>query len=71
MHMANKKVLLTGFEPFGDATFNPSEAVVKEIAKLSLTGIDLVTEILPVEFKRSATLLLDKIRDVQPDIVIS
>jgi pyroglutamyl-peptidase len=71
MHMANKKVLLTGFEPFGNASFNPSEAVVKEIAKLSLASIDIVTTILPVEFKRSAALLLEKIKDVQPDIVIS
>jgi pyroglutamyl-peptidase len=71
MHMANKKVLLTGFEPFGNATFNPSEAVVKEIEKLSLTGIDLVTEILPVEFKRSAALLLERIKEVKPEIVIS
>ena len=71
MHMANKKVLLTGFEPFGNASFNPSEAVVKEIEKLSLAGIDIVTKVLPVEFKRSAELLLEKIEQEQPDIVIS
>jgi len=69
--MANKKVLLTGFEPFGNASFNPSEAVVKEIEGLTLAGIDLVTAILPVEFKRSAQLLLEKIEQEEPDIVIS
>ena len=69
--MANKKVLLTGFEPFGNASFNPSEAVVKEIERLTLAGIDLVTAILPVEFKRSAQLLLEKIEQEEPDIVIS
>lgn len=69
--MANKKVLLTGFEPFGNASFNPSGAVVKEIEKISLAGIQIVTEILPVEFQRSAALLLKKIKEVNPDIVIS
>lgn len=69
--MANKKVLLTGFEPFGNASFNPSEAVVKEIEGLTLAGIDLVTAILPVEFKRSAQLLLEKFEQEEPDIVIS
>ncbi|MFM9151890.1 MAG: peptidase C15, partial [Candidatus Planktophila sp.] len=69
--MANKKVLLTGFEPFGNASFNPSGAVVKEIEKISLSGIEIVTEILPVEFQRSAALLLKKIKEVNPDIVIS
>lgn len=69
--MANKKVLLTGFEPFGNASFNPSEAVVKEIEQLTLAGIDLVTAILPVEFKHSAQLLLEKIEQEEPDIVIS
>ena len=56
--MALKKVLLTGFEPFGGASFNPSSAVVSEIGKLQIAGIEVVTAILPVEFKRSAQILL-------------
>ena len=70
MRMANKKVLLTGFEPFGNASFNPSSAVVQEIEKKIIDGVDLVTEVLPVEFKRSAEILLEKIKETAPDIVI-
>lgn len=70
MHMANKKILLTGFEPFGNASFNPSSAVVQEIEKLIIDGVDIFIEILPVEFKRSAEILLAKIKEVKPDIVI-
>lgn len=69
--MASKKVLLTGFEPFGGASFNPSGAVVQEIAALGIDGIEIVTAILPVEYKRSAKILIDLIETHQPSIVIS
>ena len=69
--MAIKKVLLTGFEPFGGASFNPSGAVVQEIAEQGIDGIEIVTAILPVEYKRSAKILIDLIETHQPSIVIS
>jgi len=69
--MTFKKVLLTGFEPFGGASFNPSGAVVQEIAEQGIDGIEIVTAILPVEFKRSAVILVDLISSHKPDVVIS
>jgi len=69
--MTIKKVLLTGFEPFGGASFNPSGAVVQEIAEHGIDGIEIVTAILPVEFKRSAVILVDLISSHKPDVVIS
>jgi pyroglutamyl-peptidase len=69
--MASKKVLLTGFEPFGEASFNPSGAVVQVIAEQGIDGIEIVTEILPVEFKRSAAILAELISSHKPDVVIS
>jgi len=69
--MASKKVLLTGFEPFGEASFNPSGAVVEEIAEQGIDGIEIVTAILPVEYKRSAKILIDLIETHQPSVVIS
>jgi len=69
--MTSKKVLLTGFEPFGGASFNPSGAVVQEIAKHGVHGVEIITAILPVEFKRSAEALIDLIRTHQPSVVIS
>jgi pyroglutamyl-peptidase len=69
--MASKKVLLTGFEPFGGASFNPSGAVVQEIAEHGIDGIEIVTAILPVEFKRSAEILINLIEIHQPSVVIS
>ena len=69
--MAIKKVLLTGFEPFAGASFNPSGAVVQEIAEHGIDGIEIVTAILPVEYKRSAKILIDLIETHQPSVVIS
>ena len=69
--MADKKVLLTGFEPFGGASFNPSGAVVQEIGRHGIDGVEIITAVLPVEFKRSAEILIDLIKTHQPSVVIS
>ncbi len=69
--MASKKVLLTGFEPFNGGSFNPSGAVVEAIGNDGVDGVEIVTAILPVEFKRSAAMLLELISGNKPDVVIS
>ena len=60
------KVLLTGFEPFGTATSNPSREIVKQIS-----GDNIVTAILPVAYTQSADRLLALIAEHNPDVVIS
>ena len=59
------KVLLTGFEPFGTATSNPSGEIVKQIS-----GDNIVTAILPVTYAQSAERLLELIAKHNPDVVI-
>jgi pyroglutamyl-peptidase len=58
-------VLLTGFEPFGTATSNPSGEIVKQIS-----GDNIVTAILPVAYTQSADHLLALIAEHNPDVVI-
>ena len=60
-----RKVLLTGFEPFGNATSNPSGEIVKQIS-----GDNIVTAILPVAYTQSADRLLSLIEQHKPDVVI-
>ena len=60
------KVLLTGFEPFGSASSNPSGEIVKQIS-----GENIVTAILPVAYTQSAERLLALIAEHNPDVVIS
>lgn len=67
------KVLLTGFEPFGGDTVNPSEVLVKKFLEISvseLPELEVHTAILPVSFKR-ADLILKNLLDVhKPDIYL-
>ena len=59
------KVLLTGFEPFGKATLNPSAEIVKRISEPNV-----VTAILPVAYAQSAERLISLINEHNPDVVI-
>ena len=59
------KILLTGFEPFGKASSNPSGEIVKQIS-----GENIVTAILPVAYAQSAERLLALIAEHNPDVVI-
>jgi pyroglutamyl-peptidase len=59
------KILLTGFEPFGKATLNPSGEIVKQIS-----GDNIVRAILPVAYAQSAEKLLALIAEHNPDVVI-
>jgi pyroglutamyl-peptidase len=58
-------VLLTGFEPFGAATSNPSGEIVKQIS-----ADNIITAILPVAYTQSADRLLALIAEHNPDVVI-
>ena len=69
--MTSTKVLVTGFEPFGGATLNPSQLLVERLAAETLPGVDLHTLILPVEFEKAASNLLAAIREINPEVVIS
>jgi len=59
------KILLTGFEAFGQASLNPSGEIVKQISR-----DNVVTAILPVAYAQSAETLLDLISKYAPDVVI-
>ena len=59
------KVLLTGFEPFGKASQNPSAEIVKEIS-----GANIITAVLSVTYAQSAHQLLALIDQHKPDVVI-
>lgn len=64
-----KKILFTGFEPFGKESVNPSWAAVSMLPD-TLDDIQLLKCHLPVEYDRAAELLFDEIRRMQPDAVI-
>ncbi len=67
------RVLVTGFRPFPGAPTNPSEELVRALRVGELSrrhGIELVTQILPVEYAAVAEALPRLWRDLQPAAVL-
>ena len=62
-----KRVLLTGFEPFNNATLNPSKEVVEKTNHRSIVA----KEVLPVVFSKAAKRLIELIDEVKPEVVIA
>ena len=62
-----KRVLLTGFEPFNNATLNPSKEVVEKTKHRSIVA----KEVLPVVFSKAAKRLIEFIEEVKPALVIA
>jgi len=63
-------VLLTGFEPFGGETTNPSWSTVQEVARNWGGPEKIVAVELPVDFAAVDRALLDALERVRPDLVI-
>jgi pyroglutamyl-peptidase len=70
------KILLTGFNSFQGVRSNPSEQVVKEIARRVQSGVfappraTIVTTVLPTEYAAATRQLRRRIRTVRPDAVL-
>lgn len=71
MSLASKatRVLVTGFEPFGDETLNPTAQILERLQ--APPGVTLERLVLPVVFGRSRHLLENAIETFQPDIVLA
>lgn len=63
------KIIVTGFDPFGGETINPSIECVKALPEIE--GVELIRLELPTVFKESAKRLNEVIIDVKPDAVFS
>ncbi len=64
------KVLITGFEPFGDSPINPSQNLVSAVSEEGFNDIDLLKLILPVEKDRAPDLLIKAIKENSPEVVL-
>lgn len=64
-----KKLFITGFEPFGGESINPSwEAVLRlpdTIGEYTLTKLCI-----PVVFEKSAEILIKKAEELRPDVIL-
>ncbi|WP_217528272.1 pyroglutamyl-peptidase I [Vibrio metschnikovii] len=64
------KVLLTGFEPFGEDSLNPSQALLNAKEQLHVTGGEVIGCVLPVVRYQAAEVAINAIKTHQPDLVL-
>lgn len=63
------KALITGFDPFGGESINPSYEIVKALPD-TIEGCDIIKKELPTAYYDSISLLEKFIKEEQPDMVI-
>ena len=65
------KILISGFEPFGGDTVNPTGALMEALANEVVEGAELKTVLLPVHFDECADLLIAEMEAYRPEVVIA
>ena len=63
------RVLITGFEPFGGESVNPSGMLAEMLAE-GVDGCEVTSRILPVSFRRAPLLAREAIEEIHPDAVL-
>ncbi len=66
-----KKILVTGFDPFGGEPVNPALEAVKLLNGKEISGFEIVTREVPTVFGKAIESLKEAIEDVNPAMVIS
>ena len=64
-----KRILITGFEPFGGETINPSWEAVKSLPE-EINGYSLTKLLLPVVFGEAASLALKTAEKITPHFIL-
>ena len=64
-----KKLLITGFEPFGGEEINPSWESVSRLPD-KIGGYTLTKLRIPVEFGKAAEAVLEKANEISPDAIL-
>ena len=65
-----KKLLITGFEPFGGESINPSWEIVKALPDV-VGDYELTKLCIPVVFGSAAELVLERAGEIKPDVILS
>lgn len=64
-----RKLLITGFEPFGGEEINPSWEAVKLLPS-EINGYTLTKLLLPVVFGRAAQTVIELAEEIDPDVIL-
>ncbi len=69
--MSSKRVVLTGYEPWGHASENPTLDLLDRAAERNYPDIELITLRVPVEAGKITALVEDALEEYRPDVWIS
>jgi len=69
--MPDLRVLVTGFEPFGGDSVNPSWLVAQHLSRASIAGVQVQAVQLPCVFGLSAQVLVQSLVQHTPDVVLA
>lgn len=70
LEMKKMKILVTGFDPFGNETINPASEAVKKLPD-QIDEAQIVRIILPTVFKESLKVVEEAIENYNPDVILS
>lgn len=65
------RILLTGYEPFGEFESNPAARLASDLDGEAVAGARVVGRELPVTFDRALPTLREHVADVEPALVVS
>lgn len=65
------KILVSGFEPFGEMSINPTQEIVEKISEIPFNGAQIKSVLLPVNYDECAEQIIKYIIEEKPDVVIS
>jgi len=66
-----KKLLLTGFEPFGGYKINPSDVISQELDDKSINNIKIVGKTIPLRYNEIYPIITELIEETNPEIIIN
>ena len=65
-----KKLLITGFQPFGGETINPALELVKQLAGKSINGYEVIAREIPVVRYEALDAVRAAVDEISPDAII-
>lgn len=65
------KVLVSGFEPYGEMSINPTQILAERAKSFGLEGVEVHSILLPVNYDECVERLLEEVERVSPDVVVS
>ena len=65
------KILITGFEPFGESSINPSQMLVNSINNNDLQGAVLIKSVLPVDQAEAPETMVRLIKQHRPEAILA